>query len=75
MIDQVKTIGIEKGKPFNPDQKTQEILNGAAREAQALLSQRYDEGFPVINPGINWFPAAMADVIKAVQSGYWRREA
>lgn len=67
MIDQLKSIGIEKGKPFKPDQ---DILNSSAREAHALLSQRYDEGFPVINPGIRWFPAAMAEVIKAVQSGY-----
>src|SRR5215203_3594025 len=26
MIDMLRTIGIEKGKPFNPDVKTQEIL-------------------------------------------------
>ena len=37
MIDLLKSIGIEKGKPFNPDAKTQEILNAAAREAQAWL--------------------------------------
>ena len=28
MIDQLKTIGIEKGKPFNPDARTKEILDG-----------------------------------------------
>jgi hypothetical protein len=49
MIDQLKTIGIEKGRPFSPDQTTQGILNASAREAHALLSQRYDAGFPVIN--------------------------
>lgn len=70
MIDQLKTLGIEKGKPFNPDAATQDALGAAAKEAQALLSQRYDAGFPVINPGIRWFPAAMAEVIKAVQNGY-----
>jgi hypothetical protein len=31
MIDQLKSIGIEKGKPFNPDPKTQAILQSAAR--------------------------------------------
>jgi hypothetical protein len=70
MIDQLKTIGIEKGRQFNPDQATLAILDDAAREAHALLAQRYDEGFPVINPGIRWFPAAMAEMIKAAQSGY-----
>ena len=34
MIDMLKSIGIEKGKPFNPDAKTQETLETAAREAQ-----------------------------------------
>src|SRR5262249_55021484 len=70
MIDQLKTIGIEKGRPFNPDKATLAILDGAAREAHALLAQRYEAGFPVINPGIRWFPAAMAEMVKATQSGY-----
>lgn len=70
MIDQLRSLGIEKGKPYNPDAATEAALNAAAREAHALLSRRYDEGFPAINPGIRWFPAAMAEVIKAVQGGY-----
>jgi hypothetical protein len=70
MIDQLRTIGIEKGKAFNPDQQTEAILDAAAREAHELLLQRYDVGFPVINPGIRWFPAAMPEMVKAAQSGY-----
>lgn len=70
MIDPLKTLGIEKGKPFAPDAKTEAALDAGAREAQALLSQRYEAGFPVLNPGIRWFPAAMAEVVKAVQNGY-----
>lgn len=70
MIDQLRTIGIEKGKPFRPDTKTKRILDKAAREAHAFLAQRYDDGFPVINEGIRWFPAAVPEVVKAVQSGY-----
>jgi hypothetical protein len=31
MIDQLKGIGIEKGRPFNPDEATRNILNVAAR--------------------------------------------
>jgi len=34
MIDQLKTIGIERGKPFNPDTKTKQILNNAIQEAK-----------------------------------------
>lgn len=70
MIDQLRTLGIEKGKPFQPSSQTQAALDAAAKEAHKLLSAQYDAGFPVINDGISWFPAARADVIKAVQSGY-----
>ncbi|GEP02887.1 DUF1254 domain-containing protein [Methylobacterium oxalidis] len=70
MIDQLRTLGIEKGKPFNPDATMRATLGDAAREAHALLSRRYDAGFPVMNPGIRWFPAAMQEVVKAVQEGY-----
>jgi hypothetical protein len=42
MIDQFKSIGIEKGKPFNPDPRTKELLNDAAREAHAWLVARYE---------------------------------
>jgi len=42
MIDQLKSIGIEKGKPFNPDLKAKDILNDAAREAHAWLVARYE---------------------------------
>ena len=45
MIDQLKTIGIEKDKPFNPDARTQEILNDAAREAHAWLDHMYEGVF------------------------------
>jgi hypothetical protein len=70
MIDQLKTIGIEKGKAFNPDHETEAMLDAAAREAHELLVERYDAGFPAINPGIRWFPAAMPEMVKAAQSGY-----
>jgi hypothetical protein len=70
MIDQLRSIGIEKGKSFKPDAKTRSLLDKAAREAHALLSQRYDEGFPVINEGMRWFPAAMPEMVKAAQGGY-----
>jgi hypothetical protein len=45
MIDQLKSIGIEKGKAFSPDPKTQEILEEGAREAHAWLAARYEASF------------------------------
>jgi hypothetical protein len=45
MIDVLRSIGIEKGKPFTPDMATQAILTEAAGDARTLLAQRYDAGF------------------------------
>ena len=42
MIEHLRTIGIEKGKPFDPDAGTQRILADAANEARAWLDQRYE---------------------------------
>ncbi|MBN9089341.1 MAG: DUF1254 domain-containing protein [Reyranella sp.] len=70
MIDPLRTLGIEKGKPYQPDATAEAALNAAAREARAVLEKRYDEGFPIMNPGIRWFPAATPEVAKAAESGY-----
>jgi hypothetical protein len=70
MIDPLKTIGIEKGKPFDPDAKTREIFNVAALEAKAYLARRYDAGFPQFNPGIYWTLPTVPELVDAAQSGY-----
>lgn len=58
MIDLLRSIGIEKGKPFNPDANTQAILNAAALEAQAWLNERYETVLPLYFEGRQWaFPA------------------
>jgi hypothetical protein len=45
MIDPLKSIGIEKGKPFSPDPETQGVLKDAAREAHAWLVARYEASY------------------------------
>jgi hypothetical protein len=56
MIDPLRSIGIEKGKPFNPDSKTKAILNDAAREAQAWLADKYENAYfpPPFYEGGHW---------------------
>jgi len=60
MIGALKTIGIEKGKPFAPDAKTKAILEDAIAEAHAYLDTRYQTIFdPPFNEGKHWaLPAA-----------------
>lgn len=55
MIDPLKTIGIEKGRPFEPDGKTRRILTDAVREAHLVISMMYERGFsPPFFPGTAW---------------------
>lgn len=70
MIDQLKTIGIEKGKPFNPDARTTEILNAAAKGGLDYIEAMYDAGFPRLNADAHWAVPAMPDLVKAGSSGY-----
>ncbi|SRR5258708_7727131 len=70
MIDQLKSIGIEKGKPFNPDAKTQDILNAAVREAQAWLAAKYDAGLPPYWEGSRWTVPALPEVVQAQTTSY-----
>lgn len=70
MIDMLKSLGIEKGKPFNPDSKTQDILNAAAREAWAWLDARYEAGFPSFYDGHQWALPALPELAQTFGSFY-----
>ncbi len=55
MIDSLKTIGIEKGKPFKPDEKTKRILDEAVKEAHDVIALKYEKGFePAFYDGTHW---------------------
>lgn len=70
MIDILKSIGIEKGKPFNPDAKTQDILTSAAREAHAVLESRYEGMFTPYFDNSRWALPGSSDYLKASQDGF-----
>lgn len=70
MIDQLKTIGIEKGKPFEPATKTVEVLDRAAAEARAFIDQMYDKGFPPFFPTARWAVPAFPALVQSGSSGY-----
>jgi hypothetical protein len=54
MIDPLKTIGIERGKPFKPDARTKGILTDAIQEAKAWFDARYEIIAPFYE-GKRWF--------------------
>ncbi len=69
MIDQLKSLGIEKGKPFAPTAATRETLDAAIREAHMCLAARYDAGLPPFFDGTHWTFPAPQQLIKDVQAG------
>ena len=71
MIDQLKSIGIEKGKPFNTNAAMQELLKGAVLEAHAWFESVYQNVFVhSFNEGTHWAFPASPEFAKAIQSDY-----
>jgi hypothetical protein len=69
MIDQLKSIGIEKGKDFTPDATTQEILNRAGREAHAWLDLKYQAYFsPPYFDGTHWALPASRELLDGMST-------
>lgn len=67
MIDMLKSVGIEKGKPFNPDSKTKSILEAAVREARASIDIQYEKVFiPPFNEGTHWALPASPEVVEGM---------
>ena len=70
MIEPLKTIGIERGKPFAPDAATKLVLDEAMREAKAWLDFHTDRLAPW-HEGGHWFAPISQDVARNVTS-FWR---
>lgn len=71
MIDQLKTIGIVKGKPFQLDARTKDILSAAIADAHKLLDKKYEELFTKpYYEGTQWTLPASEDVVKAIMANY-----
>jgi hypothetical protein len=71
MIDRLKSLGIEKGKPFNPSEATKAQMNAAAKEAGAWLEAKYNAGLvPFFSEKSRWTFPAPQEVIKAYADGF-----
>jgi hypothetical protein len=71
MIDSLKSLGIEKGKSFNPNDAMRAVLNSAVKEAGAWLEAKYDVGMPpFFSPASRWTYPAPPEVIKAYADGF-----
>lgn len=70
MIDQLRSIGIEKGKPYAPDAARQAILTAAIGEANTLLEKRYDAGFPPFWDNSRWTMPALTEAVEGQSTTY-----
>jgi hypothetical protein len=71
MIDQLKSLGIEKGKSFQPDDASKALLTSAAQDAHAWLEAKYDAGLPpFFSQASHWTYPAPLDLVKAMQDGF-----
>lgn len=70
MIDQLRSIGIEKGKAFTADAKVKQALSDGIREAHALMAARYDAGLPPFFEGTHWTVPAHPEMLKAAAENF-----
>ena len=72
MIDMLKSIGIEKGKKFDPDPNTQAVLNRAIGEAHAWLDHRYETVIfsTSFNEGKQWVLPASPEVAEGMMTNF-----
>jgi len=70
MIDQLRSLGIEKGKRFSSDAQTKTQLERGILEAHAWLEAKYDAGLPPFWDRSRWTVPALPDLVKAAQSEF-----
>jgi hypothetical protein len=70
MIDQLKSIGIEQGKPFNPNPETGKILEQAAVEARGVLDLKYEALFAPYYEGHRWALPVAPDVVEGLANAF-----
>lgn len=70
MIDPLRSIGIEQGKPFAPTSGERTALERAAREARALLDRRYEGLFTPYYPDGQWALPVAPAVVEGLANGF-----
>jgi hypothetical protein len=68
LIDPLRTIGIEKGKPFEPDPATRAVLADAIEEAHAWLDLKYTQVIKPFTEDARWGLPALPEIITATEA-------
>jgi len=75
MIDTLRTLGIEKGKPFEPEAATQAVLLSALEEARAWLDMKYTEVMVPFTDSARWALPALPEIIRATNAFFQELDA
>ena len=70
MIDQLRSLGIEKGKPYAPDASTKQALANGIAEAHAVLAAKYDAAPPPFFEGTHWTYPTHPELLKAAADDF-----
>ncbi|TAL95967.1 MAG: DUF1254 domain-containing protein [Paraburkholderia sp.] len=70
MIDQLKTLGIEKGKPFLPSDNTRARLGEGARDAHQWIESRSEKAYAPYFPDAHWAVPAAPELLQDASKGY-----
>ncbi len=71
MIEMLKTLGIEKGKPFKPDDDLKPLLADATKAAHSIITMKYESGFtPPFFAGTHWAVPIPKDSIGGMASEF-----
>jgi hypothetical protein len=70
MIDQLRSIGIEKAKPFAPDAAMKRTLAGGAGEAHAWMAAKYDAAPPEFFEGTHWTFPTHPEMLKGASENF-----
>jgi hypothetical protein len=70
MIDQLRSIGIEKGKPFAPDTATKQALADGIAEAHAWMAAKYDAGPPPFFERTHWTFPTHPELLKGASENF-----
>ena len=75
MIDQLKSLGIEKGKQFAPSLAVTKQLEAGVEEGREWLEARYEAGMIPFYGKSRWNYAGSPELVKSAQAGYDEPEA
>ncbi|MGZ2426200.1 DUF1254 domain-containing protein [Rhizobium laguerreae] len=75
MIDQLRSLGIEKGKTFAPTPAVSELLEAGVKEGKEWLAEKYESGMVPFYENSRWNFAGSPELVKSAQAGYDEPEA